>query len=83
MTQPGLPYFHDSELTTRIESNVGGPARPASAAAATIASSISCGRFLGVVEAGGVVEGLADADDDGRARIDRHGRTIGGRRRGP
>ncbi len=41
MTHPGLPYFHDSELTTRIESNAGGPASPASSAAATIASSIS------------------------------------------
>ena len=40
MIHAGLPYFHDSELTTRIESKAGGPARPASVAASTIAASI-------------------------------------------
>src|SRR5829696_7374611 len=41
MIHAGLRYFHDSELTTRIESKVGGPWSPASSAASTIAASMS------------------------------------------
>ena len=57
MTQAGLPYFHDSELTTRIESKSGGPARPASAAAVDDRRLHQRGRLHGVVEAGGAVRG--------------------------
>ena len=73
MTHAGLPYFHDSELTTRIESNGGRPARPASAAAADDGGLHQRGRLEGVVDAGGAVEELADADDHGGAGVDRHG----------
>ena len=73
ITHAGLPYFHDSVLTTRIESNAGGPDSPASVGGVDDRRLHQGGRLHRVVEALGVVQVLADADDDGSAGIDRHG----------
>ena len=70
---PGFLYFHDSELTTRIESN------DREAGEAGVAGGVDDGalhegrRFEGVFQAGGPVEELSAADDHGSTGVDRHG----------